>query len=198
MGLILDDEDGQTPLDEEEKNGLLISTIITHGELNEFEQHNIEDALLWVLGRSFNADQVLKERFIRKLHHRMYGKVWSWAGEFRKTDKNIGVTWHSIPVALKQLLDDIMFWHKNKTFVPDEIAIRYKHKLVSIHCFSNGNGRHSRLMADLIIEKIYALPVFTWGAANLTRPGDARTAYIQALKAADQGDYSLLLAFARS
>jgi Fic-DOC domain mobile mystery protein B len=99
---------------------------------------------------------------------------------------------------LKQLLDDARFWHDNQTYPPDEMALRFKHLLVSIHCFSNGNGRHSRLMADIIIEKIYKKPVFTWGATNLAKAGDARKKYLKAVKAADKGDYSLLLAFARS
>lgn len=198
MGLTLDYEDGQTPLDEEEKAGLLISTITTHGELNEFEQQNIENAVQWIEGRSFKPEVIFTESFIRKLHKRMYELVWAWAGEFRKSEKNLGIPWHNIPIELKMLLDDALFWYQNQTFSPDEMAVRFKHRLVSIHCFSNGNGRHSRLMADIIIEKIYKLPVFTWGAANLTKPGKARANYIKALKAADEGDYGLLMAFARS
>lgn len=197
MGLNLEYPDGQTPLDEDEMAGLRIGFIATRGELDEYEQQNIEIAMQWILGHSFRAQDILTEDFIRNIHKRMYREVWSWAGDFRKTDKNIGVNWYEIPIALKQLLDDAIFWHKNETYSPDEIATRFKHRLVSIHCFSNGNGRHSRLMADIIIEKIYNLPVFTWGAANLTKKGDARTAYMQALKAADKGDYSLLLNFAR-
>jgi Fic-DOC domain mobile mystery protein B len=198
MGLTLDYENGQTLLDDDEKSGLLISTITNHGELNEFEQENIAEAIQWTLGRSFRVELIFSESFIRNLHKRMYGSVWSWAGKFRNTDKNIGDSWYTIPIALKQLLDDALFWYHNQSYPPDEIAIRFKHNLVSIHCFSNGNGRHSRLVADIIIEKIYKMPVFTWGVANLTKPGEARTAYIKALKAADQGDYSLLLIFARS
>lgn len=132
------------------------------------------------------------------VHKRMYADVWAWAGEFRKTNKNIGIDKWQIPTVLKYLLDDIRYWHENNTYPPDEIAVRFKHRIVSIHCFPNGNGRHSRLMADIIIEKIYKQPVFSWGAANLFSEGDARAAYLKAVKAADQGDYSLLLAFARS
>jgi Fic-DOC domain mobile mystery protein B len=110
----------------------------------------------------------------------------------------MGIDTWQIPTELRYLLDDVRYWHKNNTYQPDEIALRFKHRIVSIHCFANGNGRHSRLMADIIIEKIYKLPVFTWGAANLSREGDARAAYLLAVKAADKGDFSLLLAFARS
>lgn len=198
MGLDLEYIDGQTPLDEEEKEGLLIPTIATRGELDEFEQQNIEQAVQWTLGLSFKPEAVFTEEFIRMVHKRMYAGVWAWAGEFRKTNKNIGIDKWQIPTELRYLLDDVRYWHENSTYPPDEIAVRFKHRIVSIHCFANGNGRHSRLMADIIIEKIYKLPVFTWGAANLSSEGDARAAYLRAVKAADQGDYSLLLAFARS
>lgn len=198
MELDLDYFDGQTPLDEDEKDGLLIPTIATRGELDEFEQQNIEQAVQWTLGRSFKQDVILTEAFVKNLHKRMYGSIWKWAGKFRKTNKNIGVDKWQVPEQLKQLLDDTQFWMENKTFSPDEIAVRFKHRLVSVHCFANGNGRHSRLMADIFIEKIYGQPVFTWGAGNLVQQGDARTRYISAIKAADRGDILPLLAFARS
>jgi Fic-DOC domain mobile mystery protein B len=189
---------GQTPLDEDEKEGLLIPDIATRGELDEFEQRNIENAIQWTMSRAFKAESVFKEDFIRLLHKKMYGDVWSWAGEFRKTNKNIGTQLWQISTELKYLLDDAKFWHENKTYSPDEMAIRFKHRLVEIHCFPNGNGRHSRLMADIIIEKLYKQPVFSWGASNLTADGAARAAYLKAVKAADLGEYAFLLAFARS
>jgi Fic-DOC domain mobile mystery protein B len=198
MGLDFGNIDGQTPLDEDEKEGLRIPIIATRGELDEFEQHNIEKAVQWTLGRSFRSETVFTEDFVRKLHQRMFSEVWAWAGAFRKTDKNIGVDKWQIATALKSLLDDLRYWHEHNTYPPDEIALRFKHRLVSIHCFANGNGRHSRLMADIIIEKIYQRPVFTWGATSLSGNEDARTSYLSALKAADHGDYRLLLAFARS
>lgn len=198
MGLDLKYIDGQTPLDEEEKEGLLIPTIATHGELDEFEQQNIEQAVQWTLGRSFKSDTVFTADFVRLVHKRMYADVWVWAGEFRKTNKNIGIDKWQIPTELQCLLDDVRYWYEHNTYPPDEIALRFKHRIVSIHCFANGNGRHSRLMADIIIEKIYKQPVFTWGTANHSGEADARAAYLQAIKAADQGNYSLLLNFARS
>lgn len=198
MGLVLEYMDGQTPLDEEEKEGLLIPTIATRGELDEFEQQNIEQAVQWTLGRSYKPDTVFTEDFIRLVHKRMYADVWARAGEFRRTEKNIGVDKWQIPTQLRCLLEDIRYWHENNTYPPDEIAVRFKQRLVSIHCFPNGNGRHSRLLADIIIEKIYKQPVFSWGAANLSSDGDVRAAYLKAVKAADQGDYLVLLAIARS
>ena len=198
MGLDLDYINGQTPLDEEEKDGLLILTIATRGELDEFEQQNIEKAVQWILGRTFKSELFFTEDFVRMLHKRMYADIWAWAGEFRKTNKNIGVDKWKIPSDLKYLLDDAKYWHENNTYTQDEIAVRFKHRIVSIHCFPNGNGRHSRLLADIIIEKIYKQPVFSWGAANLSDEGDTRKSYLKAVKTADRGDYSLLLAFARS
>ena len=198
MGLDLDYIDGQTPLDEEEKDGLLIPAIATRGELDEFEQQNIEQAVQWTLGRSFKSQQIFTEDFMRTVHKRMYSDVWSWAGQFRKSNKNLGVDKWQIPSDLKKLLDDASYWHDHKTYPPEEIAIRFKHRIVSIHCFPNGNGRHSRLMADIIIEKIYKRPVFSWGANNLSIEGDSRASYLNAVKTADKGDYSLLLHFARS
>ncbi|WAC11249.1 mobile mystery protein B [Dyadobacter pollutisoli] len=198
MGLDLEYISGQTSLDEEEKEGLLIPTIATRAELNEFEQQNIEEAVQWLLTRSFKPDVVFTERFVKNLHKRMYGNVWAWAGEFRKTDKNLGIDKWQIPASLRTLLDDAKFWVENKTFSPEEIAIRFKHRIVSIHCFPNGNGRHSRLIADVIIEKIYKQPVFTWGAANLALPNDTRIIYLKAVRTADAGDITQLLAFARS
>ena len=128
----------------------------------------------------------------------MYGEVWAWAGNFRKTDKNIGVDKWQIPVALKSLLDDALFWVQHNSFPPDEIAIHFKHRIVSIHCFPNGNGRHSRLMGDIIISKIFKQPEFTWGAASLLKESEERSLYLKALRAADAGDCSLLITFAKS
>ena len=198
MGLALEYIDGQTPLDEDEKEGLRIPTIATRGELDEFEQQNIEQAVQWSLSRSFKADAVFTDDFIRALHKRMYGNVWAWAGEFRKTNKNIGVDKWQIPTELRTLLDDVKYWYENKTYNPDELTIRFKHRLVSIHCFANGNGRHSRLMADIVIEKIFKEPVYSWGAGNLVKKGDPRTAYLSAIKAADNGDIKPLIDFGRA
>ena len=198
MGLDLDYINGQTPLDEDEKDGLLIPTISTRSELDEFEQQNIEEAIQWVLTKSLKAKSILTEQFVRNLHKRMYGYVWAWAGNYRKTNKNLGVDKWQISTELKGLLDDALYWIEHNTFTPDEIAVRFKHRIVSIHCFPNGNGRHSRLMADIIVDKIYKIPVFSWGAENLVRQSDTRTSYINAVKEADNNNYEQLLLFARS
>jgi len=200
MGLEIEYLLGQTPLDEEEKEGLKILTISTTGELDEFEQKNIEQAVQWTIGKKIKVEKLISEQFVRSLHKRMYGEVWKWAGHFRKTEKNIGVESWRIPTKLEQLLGDAVYWIENETFPEDEIAIRFKHSIVSIHCFPNGNGRHSRIMADLIVEKIFDRKIFTWGQSNLnlSKEGDSRSMYIKALKKADNGDFIDLLNFARS
>lgn len=198
MGLDFELVDGQTPLDEEEKDGLLIPTITTRGELDEFEQQNIERAIKWTMGRKFKKDDILTEDFVKLVHKKMYEDVWAWAGEFRKSNKNIGVDRYQVAIELRKLLGDCKFWIDHDIYPPDEIAVRFKHRIVSIHCFSNGNGRHSRLMGDLIIEKIFGKPVFTWGAnADLTKTSDTRKEYLTAVKTADKNDIQPLLEFAR-
>lgn len=198
MGLELDFADGDTPLTDEEKEGLLIKTILTHGELNEHEQLNIEKAIHWSIEKKLKPEKILTEGFIKQLHEKMLGEVWAWAGEFRKTEKNIGIKWILIPAELKKLLDDTLFQIANKTYSPEEITIRFKHRLVNIHCFANGNGRHSRIMADIIMEKIFHLPPFTWSHSNMVKADETRKKYIHAIREADKGNISALLKFAKA
>lgn len=198
MGLELKYEDGQTPLDEDEKEGILIETITTQQELNEFEQLNIEKAMIWVLESKLKKDKILTEKFIKDLHKRMYSEVWKWAGEFRKSNKNIGIEWTQIGIQLKALMDDTIFWIDNQIYTPEEIAIRFKHRIVAIHCFPNGNGRHSRLMADIIIEKIFGESVFGWHRSNMVKADDTRKKYIQCLREADNGNINPLVEFAKT
>lgn len=197
MGLILEYIEGQTPIDEEEKEGLLIKTVSTRGELDEFEQANIQEAVEWSMRRKFSREQILTENFLLLVHEKMFGAVWDWAGKKRKTNKNIGVDKSQISVEIRKLLDDCMFWMENKTFYPDEIAIRFSHRLVRIHLFPNGNGRHSRLIADILISNVYDRPVFTWGHHNLTKKSSVRKEYLNAIYKADYGDYESLVQFAR-
>lgn len=199
MGLTINHKDGQTPLSEEEMEGLLIDTITTHAELDEFEQMNIEKAIEWTLTRKFKPEYIFSEKFVRELHKRMFEEVWSWAGNFRLSEKNIGIKFHLIRTALKQLNDDCLFWLNNKTYNENEIAIRYKHQLVNIHCFANGNGRHSRLMADVIHKQIFNFNYFNWGShSNLVKAGEQRTKYLKAIREADNANIQPLIDFANS
>lgn len=198
MGLTWEYIKGQTPLEEEEKEGLLIPSISTRAELDEFEQQNIENAIAFYTGKNIKIEKFFSEKFVREVHRKMFGDVWRWAGQFRKTDKNIGVDKWQITTSLKGLLDDAQFWLDKQVYKPDEIAVRFKHSMVSIHCFPNGNGRHSRLMADILIDRVckQGLP-FSWGGSTIKENGLAREEYLKALRRADGGDIQPLLHFAR-
>ena len=199
MGLNSDYSDGQTPLDLEEAEGLLISTVTTHQELDEFEQWNIEKAYQkYRFRRMPGQKDILSEKFIRNLHREMFGDVWRWSGEYRKSNKNIGVDRLHIVTQFHQLIDDCRYWIENNVMEEDEICIQFKHRLVSIHLFPNGNGRHSRLLADIMRKHIFGKSFFSWGKISLVAKGNVRTAYIKALKEADEGNIRPLLKFSIS
>lgn len=187
---------GATPLDPEEIDGLKLQHITTRSELDRWEQENIQEALAW-LSRRRKTD-ILNENFIRQLHENMFSKVWKWAGEFRKRNKNIGVEWTTIPIELRKLLDDTKYWIENNVYTQDEIAYRFHHKIVWIHLFPNGNGRHARMMADVLLVDMLNQEGFTWGNGSLIDASATRKQYIDALKAADTQDYSLLKGFVRT
>jgi len=197
MGLELEYIKGQTPIEEEEKEELKIKTISTRGELDEFEQANIEKVIEWSLKTNPSYNKILTIDFIIEVHKRMFDEVWGWAGKFRKTNKNIGVDKYQIPLELTKLIDDCRYWIENKVYPEDEIAIRFKHRLVEIHPFPNGNGRHSRLCADILISKGLKKEIFTWGSKNITDKGKTRTEYLNAIYEADKGNIKPLLKFAR-
>ncbi|MFZ2310318.1 MAG: mobile mystery protein B [Patescibacteria group bacterium] len=197
MGLNLDYIDGQSILTEDEKDGLKITSISTHQELDEFEQKNIEEAIKWLLGKKITADIFLSEKFIKDLHFRMFGFVWGWAGTFRKSNKNIGIDWSLITTEIRKLLDDCSYWFENQTFSEEEIAIRFSHRLVWIHPFPNGNGRHSRLMADIMMEYIFNKSPFPWGGKSIKSDQDIRDEYLTALHEADNSSFERLIRFAK-
>ncbi|GEC17467.1 mobile mystery protein B [Nitrobacter winogradskyi] len=185
--------EGATPLDPNELGGLKFKHITTREELDELEQANIESGLQW-LGR--HRGDVLTDDFAVTLHKRLFGEVWDWAGTFRKTGKNIGVDPIHIPVQLRTLMDDAQYWSKNKTYPELEAAARFHHRLVQIHPFPNGNGRHSRIMADTMLERVYGAKPIDWaGGYDLQKMNDRRATYIVALKAADAGNITPLIDF---
>lgn len=186
--------DGGTALTKEEREGLIPSYITLRSELNEAEQANILEAEEWAFARKRD---LLEEKFLNNLHQRMYGNVWRWAGQYRTTGKNIGIDAYRIPTELRQLLDDCRYWIENGTYENDEIAARFHNRLVSIHCYPNGNGRHARLAADLLLKSM-GLERFSWGRKNLVDVGETRKRYIAALQAADEHDIGPLLEFVRS
>jgi Fic-DOC domain mobile mystery protein B len=185
---------GTTPLDEDEVEGL-IPDLHTRGELNAWELGNILKAEEWAFGG--RRGDILTLEFAKELHRRMLDETWTWAGEFRRSDKSIGVYWATIADALRDLLVDTKHWITNGTYPSHEILARFHHRLVSIHPFPNGNGRHARLMAD-VLGSVMGWEPLTWGRGNLEIAGNARTLYLAALKQADPGHIEPLVNFIRS
>jgi Fic-DOC domain mobile mystery protein B len=189
--------DGNTTLSPDEQADL-IPNLATQEELNEFERANILVAFDWAHSpRNLRRQDPLTEPYLRDLHRRMFDQTWKWAGLYRTTEKNIGIAHFQIRESLGALLGDARYWLEYQTFPPDEIAVRFHHRLVSIHPFANGNGRHARLMADVLARR-QGNPVFTWGCADIVAQGDFRRIYIDALQAADNNNIGPLIAFARS
>ena len=187
-------EPGQTPLSDEEKLGLIPSYINTVGELNEWEYDNILRGQKWAFSR--RRKTILSEEFIRKLHKKMFGETWDWAGEYRKSDKNIGVPAYMIPTEIREVLDTAKFWEGEQSLDIREIAVRLHHRLVKVHPFPNGNGRHTRMFADVYLYNRGQTP-FEWGGrANLASATELRRVYLDALQQADNLNYAPLLNFA--
>lgn len=189
---------GNTPLDPDEMEGLIPRHVTTQGELNQVEQANILEAMTWIAGRPH--PDILSDPFLRELHKRMFKDVWKWAGKYRKSLKNLGIPAEQITTEVKKLCEDAGYWIQNNTYPWDEIAIRFHHRLVVIHPFPNGNGRHARLATNILLTTHGQKP-FTWGGGSQSGPigstGETRGDYLSALKAADKGDFKPLLAFAR-
>ena len=187
-------DDGGTPLTHDELEGLIPSYITLKRELNEAEQINIVNAEQWAFNRKRN---VLDDKFIKLLHKHMFNDVWKWAGDYRTTERKIGVDAWKIRLEVHQLLDDTRYWIENQTYQVDEIAVRFHHKLVWIHPFPKGNGRHARIATDLLLKQL-GCSRFTWGSGSLLTTGELRSKYIEALQAADRHNMDLLIAFVRS
>lgn len=186
--------DGATPLDPDELRGLKFKHVSTRGELDQLEQAGITDGLKW-LNKQKKPD-VLSGAFVIELHKRLFGSVWKWAGTFRRTEKNIGVDPIQVAIQLRQLLDDAKYWVEHDTYSPKELAVRFHHKLVFIHPFPNGNGRHARIMADAVLTKLLNEPAIDWtGGYRLEAMNERREQYIAALRAADGHDFNALLEF---
>lgn len=191
---MFEEPEGATPLDPDEIEGLKFKHITTRGELDELEQANITQGLRWLSRR--RGSDVLSDDFIRTLHKRLFGDVWAWAGSYRLREKNIGIDPFQITVQLRYLLDDALYWAENGTYEPFEAAARFHHRMVQIHPFPNGNGRHARIATDVYLEKHFTHPPIEWASGfDLQADNDRRTAYIAALRAADTGDFELLLKF---
>lgn len=186
---------GATPLGPDEMQGLKHKQITTRGQLDELEQANIIEGLQWLARR--RQGDVLQEDFIRALHVRLFGGVWDWAGTFRQRDVNIGdVDRLQIAVQLRMLLDNARFWVDEEVYPPLEAGARFHHRMVQIHPFPNGNGRHARIAADIFLKDYFEHPAIDWaGGYNLQIENERRDTYIAALQSADVGDFDPLLVF---
>ena len=192
--MTLTDPDGATPLGPDEMRGLKLKHVTTRNELDELEQANIQQGIMWLFARK--RGDVLNSIFLCKAHQRLFGDVWDWAGTFRRREMNIGIDPREIAVQLRMLLDNARYWSDENTFTPLEAAARFHHRLVEIHLFANGNGRHARIMTDLYLRDYFQHPVVQWaGGQNLQVNSERREAYIASLKSADQGEFELLLNF---
>jgi Fic-DOC domain mobile mystery protein B len=188
--------DDATPLDPGQRDGLLQSWITDRRDLNAAEQDNIVKGAAWARRRRGAAAAMLTDGFVRTLHKQMFGEVWKWGGAYRQNELNIGIAPHRVAAEMPAMLSDVRFWVENKTYPPDEIAARLHHRLTRIHAFPNGNGRHARMMADLLIERLGGQP-FSWGGGSLKDVGTLRSQYVAALKAADNHDMGPLMTFVR-
>lgn len=194
---------GQTPLTDEQKAGLLLP-LSTRSELNIAEAESIANARTWAIVRSrpLTTEQLLREEWLRQLHKRMFSSIWKWAGSYRRADVNIGnVPWPQVPTAMREALGDAAFWERNRDandMTLTEVAVRVQHKLVVVHPFPNGNGRWSRLVADLLMRSKGGRPLSWGGGSNLQTEGEIRDSYLAALRSADRGDFDALIAFANS
>lgn len=197
MSDLFEEPDDATPLDPGEREGLRQSWITHRKDLNEAERDNIAKGAAWERMRRRRRKDDVSVEFARELHRRMFGDVWRWAGEFRLTERNIGIHASRIPQEMAALFDDLRYWAEHGTYAPDEAAVRLHHRLVAIHPFPNGNGRHARLMADLLVERLGG-SAFSWGGGSLSDIGELRSRYVTALRAADGHDLQPLLDFARS
>ena len=203
QGALFVEPEGATPLDPEDAAQLIPTWVATRADLNAVEQANIGQAIVWASSRNgpTTLADLLSEQMMREIHARMFGDVWKWAGMYRKHDTNLGVYWPYIQTHVRDLVADIAVQTADADALPwspDELAVRFHHRLVVVHPFPNGNGRHARLAADLLVSRL-GRPVFTWGAEDLSSPGESRSSYLAALRHADESsDYQPLTSFARS
>lgn len=190
---------GATPLSEEDILGLKIATITTQGELNEAEADNILRGQDWALrSRTASLPDMLNDDYLQRLHVAMFGDVWKWAGTYRQRDTNIGVDPHRIRIELRQLYDEVKGWLEYQSYPPDEFAIRLHYRVVTIHPFPNGNGRHARMLAEVVMIRHFKADPLPWRGSALRSEDENRKAYLDALRAADKKDFAALLDFARS
>ena len=192
--MMFEEPEGATPLSPDDMAGLKFAHITTRDELNQLEQSNIAQGFMW-LGRR-RGGGILDSTFVKTLHTRLFGDVWGWAGVFRLRGMNIGIEPHLIPEQLHMLLGNARYWAEEDIYSPLEAAARFHHRMVEIHLFTNGNGRHSRIATDIYLNDYFDHPVIDWEAGyDLQTQNERRDNYINALRQADRNEFNLLLEF---
>lgn len=200
---LFDEPAGATPIDPDDAAGLIPTWVATRADLNNVEQANISKAITWASSKHapHTVSALMTDQTMRGVHKRMFGDVWKWAGRYRRHDTNIGAHWPHIQTQVRDLLADVVAQTADPDRLPwsaDEVAIRFHHRLAVIHPFPNGNGRHARLVTDLLVAAL-GRPVFTWGSGDLSEEGESRQAHLKALRRADaREDFEPLVRFARS
>ncbi len=189
---------GATPLRAEDLEGLKLPHLSTLAQLNEAEAANILDGQRWALrARTSQLPDLLTDDYLQRLHAAMFGAVWRWAGEFRNHDTNIGCGFTEIRPQLRALYGEAAGWLEFGTYPAEEFAIRLHHRVVLIHPFANGNGRHARLLADVVLLRHFKRARLAWGGGSLDNADPDRERYLDALRAADHHDYRALIEFTR-
>jgi Fic-DOC domain mobile mystery protein B len=200
---LFEEPEGATPIEPGDAEGLIPTWLATRADLNATENENIAKAMAWIASGAGPRTVAawMTDESMRALHQRMFGDVWKWAGTYRRSDTNLGSHWPLVPAQVRDLTADVIVQTADPArlpWPPDELAVRFHHRLVVIHPFPNGNGRHARLAADVLVAAL-GEPVFTWGAQDLGEKAAARASYLAALRLADESaDVGPLVAFARS
>jgi len=203
MALIDEPVPGETPLTSEDLRGLKLPFVRTRAQLSAVEAPNIVSGKQWALKSTRSrVPDMLTVEYLLELHRRMFGDVWEWAGEIRSTElQNVFAA--SVPDIRPQLSnlyeDAVEYWLKDERMTADEFALRFHHRVVKIHPFRNGNGRHARLIADVLLSKHFSAAPFTWGGDAQLGTGDRhRQTYLEGLEAADRGDHGPLMRLCRA
>jgi Fic-DOC domain mobile mystery protein B len=187
------DRDGSTPLDHDQIKGIRFAHLTTMGELDELEDENIQRGLEWLNHQK--TKDYLSIEFLCKLHEKLFGEVWKWAGKFRTVEVNISkYRHHDVRPQLHNFFEDIKLWISGGKMSWDEISAEMHHRLVTIHPFPNGNGRTTRIFTEYV-QKRNQQQVTSWGSTRKIDQKKRRDDYIKALRLADIGDFRALIDF---
>lgn len=203
MSELIDNPEGATPLNLDDMLGLKYKHIDTREQLNEVEAANILQGQIWASklnkgAKELTRDDIFNRDFVSDLHKALFGEVWEWAGHFRKRELNIGVDPKNIAVDLHNFLEDAKCWLEFKHYDNLELSARIQHRLVQIHPFVNGNGRHSRVFTDIVRVYLLNEKPIKWANAKLENMTEERNSYISGLREADVGDLSTFIKYLQS